>query len=310
MALVVGSATDLGRRRQQNEDSFVVWSPAGEADRARRGALLVVADGMGGAAAGEVASRMAVETVLERYRGASEVPPLAALKSALEEANRRVHRESLLHPEYRGMGTTCTAAVVRDAAVTIAHVGDSRAYLARGDALRPLTRDHTLVAQLVSEGRLTAEESRTDSRRNVVTRCIGVSESIEVDAEEWGEILEAGTVLVLCTDGLHGVVDERELASAATGVAPDIACHALVALANERGGPDNITVIVARADAPAPPPAVVIDAGAEPTVSPAPAALAAPVAPRDRWPLATLMVLGGLVVLLALVLTLVLRTVR
>ncbi len=245
MDLQVKAATDIGLRRPQNEDHYALWIPSVPAVRARRGVLLVVADGMGGAQAGEVASHMAVERLLEAWR-TGQGEPLEDLRHAVEAANRAVHVESLTHPERQGMGTTLTALVVRGHEALVAHVGDSRAWLVRDGAARQLTVDHTLVAQLVRDGHITAEEARVDPRRNVVTRSVGVAPDVRVDVARVPEPLREGDTLVLSTDGLHGLVSDAELAERASQ--PDLAaaCDALVALARERGGPDNITVVVAR----------------------------------------------------------------
>jgi protein phosphatase len=246
MELKVKSATDLGRRRTNNEDSHAWWIPEDAAERERRGALLVVADGMGGAVAGERASRLAVEALLRSYSTAPGLDPLADLKGAVEAANQAVHAESLTSQSLLGMGTTCTAVVVLGADTLLAHVGDSRAYLVRGDQVRQLTSDHSLVAHLVERGQLTPEQARSDPRRNVVTRSVGVGPRVEVDAARLPGVLQPGDTLLLCSDGLHGSVEDEELAGLAGGADLEEACARLVELANQRGGPDNITLILAR----------------------------------------------------------------
>lgn len=245
MNLVIRSATDIGLRRSQNEDHWGMWLSEDPAERSRRGALFMVADGMGGARAGEVASHLAVEHALRTYReGGGE--PLRDLQAAVESANRAVYAESLAHPELRGMGTTLTAVVVNDRRACYAHVGDSRAYLIRGSTIRQLTLDHSLVAQLVRDHHLTAEEARVDPRRNVVTRSVGVAAEVKVDAACFEDPLEPGDTLLLSSDGLHGVVSDPEIASLAVDPDLDEVCRRLVELARERGGPDNITVVAAR----------------------------------------------------------------
>jgi protein phosphatase len=246
MSLEVHAATDVGRRRTQNEDSHAVWVPEDGATRERLGVLLVVADGMGGALAGEVASRLAAETVLRLWRGHPGPAAAAVLGDAIREANRLIHRDSVSHPDRRGMGTTCTAVAVVGRRVLVAHVGDSRLYRVRAGAGATLTRDHSLIAQLVADGHLTEAQARVDPRRNVVTRSVGVSETVEVDQAELVEPFADGDALVLSSDGLHGVVSDEEIAAAVSGHAPAEACRALVDLANARGGPDNITVLIAR----------------------------------------------------------------
>lgn len=246
MRLVVRAATDRGRRREQNEDCHATWIPDPKSDAARFGALLLVADGMGGSRAGEIASRITTDTVVRHYRSDAYPDPAAALLHAIESANEAVHRESLEHPDRGGMGTTCTAVVVRGREIFLGHVGDSRAYLVHSGRIRQLTQDHSLVAQLVREQQLTEEQARIDPRRNVVTRSVGVGKQVQVDAWKLDDPLEPGQTLVVCTDGLHGVVPDADIASLASNDDLEAGCSALIDLANEKGGPDNITVILAR----------------------------------------------------------------
>lgn len=240
MTLSIAAATDVGLRRSQNEDRFAWWRSDSDAGHV----VLVVADGMGGARAGEVASQIAVDHVLEGARALGDAPTVDGLREVVERANRAVHDESLAHPERRGMGTTCTVVVVRDARAWFAHVGDSRAYLLRDGALSQLTRDHSLVAQLVEFHHLTPEEARSDPRRNVVTRSVGVAPTVEVDGGE--AALQSGDTLLVSTDGLHGLVEDAELAAPAAGPDLEGACATLVELAKARGGHDNITLVLAR----------------------------------------------------------------
>jgi serine/threonine protein phosphatase PrpC len=246
MRLLVRAATDPGLRREHNEDAFAWWLPDPGAGGGPPGVLLMVADGMGGARAGEVASRLATETLLRVWPASDGNDPIDSLREAVAEANRDIHRESLAHPEQHGMGTTVTALTLLGDRACLAHVGDSRAYLVRGGTIRQLTLDHSLVAQLVRDHHLTEEQARIDPRRNVVTRSVGVSPEVEIDAFAAPEPLEPGDTLLLCTDGLHTLVrdDELERAAAAEDLAG--ACRALIAMARERGGPDNITVLLAR----------------------------------------------------------------
>ncbi len=245
MRVVVRAGTDLGLRRAQNEDHYAVWHPPGSVD-GEAGVLLVVADGMGGARAGEVASHLAVDTLLESWVGDDGGDVAERLQRSLEEANRVVHDHGVTHPELHGMGTTCTALYARDREAFVGHVGDSRAYLIRNGEIRQLTRDHSLVAQLVQIRQITAEQARTDPRRNVVTRSVGVGGTVEVDAERVLDDLTEGDTLLLCTDGLHGLVEDDELAQHSAGPSLESACAAMIALARERGGHDNITLVLAR----------------------------------------------------------------
>ncbi len=247
MTLEIRAATDLGMKRSQNEDSHGTWVSADAVERERRGVLVVVADGMGGSRAGEVASRLAVETVIRTYREGRSANPLDDLYLAVESANQVVHSESVAHPEMSGMGTTCTALVVRGADAYVAHVGDSRCYAVLDGRLRQLTQDHSLVAQLVRDGQLTADQARSDPRRNVVTRSVGVGAQVEIDAQRFEALLREGDTLLLCSDGLHGLVADDELRDLAGEDRLEDGCRRAIAMANQRGGHDNITVVLARA---------------------------------------------------------------
>jgi serine/threonine protein phosphatase PrpC len=172
--------------------------------------------------------------------------PLEELRVAVEEANRAVNEQAAVDPALTGMGTTCTALVVRDQEAFVAHVGDSRAYLVRNGRIHQLTRDHSVVAQLVDQKQLSPELASVDPRRNVVTRSVGVKAQVEVDAERIGELIQPGDTFLLCSDGLHGQVNDEELARLASGPDLERACRDLIALANGRGGPDNITVLLTR----------------------------------------------------------------
>jgi PPM family protein phosphatase len=248
MDLLVRAATDVGLRRPQNEDFHGACVPEDPVLRERRGALLLVADGMGGARAGEVASRMAVDLVMAAWTAGSG-EPLADLARAFDEANHGVHAAAIADPERRGMGTTLTALVLRGREAFLAHVGDSRVYRLRGGVLRVLTADHSLVAQMVRDGHITPEQARTDWRRNVVTRSVGVGEDVEVDLARVPEPVEAGDTYLLTTDGLHGVAGDEEIAAVAGGADLDAVCAGLVALAHRHGAPDNVTVMAARVTA-------------------------------------------------------------
>ncbi len=239
MTLVVSSLTDVGLKRPQNEDRFASWV----SDRDPSWAVLVVADGMGGARAGEIASQLAVDHVMEQAPVLDGVTP-DGLRNVIEGANRIIHHQSQTDSDHRGMGTTCTVVAVHGPQLTFAHVGDSRLYLVRNGAISQITRDHSLVAQLLESNHLTPEEARSDPRRNVVTRSVGVSPNIEVDGGSLA--LASGDTLVLSTDGLHGLATDDELASHAAGPDLDRACRELIELARSRGGPDNITLILAR----------------------------------------------------------------
>lgn len=241
-------ATDVGRVRSGNEDSHGSWVSKDSTERERRGMLFAVADGMGGAEGGQVASRLAIESLIHSYEAARSGDVLEDLRHAFEEAHRAVIARSASEPSLLGMGTTCTAVVIRGREVFMANVGDSRAYLVRDGRIRQLSRDHSVVAHLVERKELTPEQARHDQRRNVVTRSIGVGTQVKVDAEKVEGQLERGDTLLICSDGLHGQVEDSEIAGLASAPVLEHACHQLIALANERGGRDNVTVLLARAE--------------------------------------------------------------
>jgi PPM family protein phosphatase len=223
--------SDLGRQRQGNEDNLFVRVP-----------LFVVADGMGGAQAGEVASEMAVQSFTA---GLPDGAPSAGLVAIIERANRAIHDRSRSDAKTAGMGTTVTAAYVGERDVTIAHVGDSRAYLLRGGDLTRLTRDHSLVGELVARGKLTEEQAEMHPQRSVITRALGSEPDVEVDVEVYQA--RAGDVFMVNSDGLTSMVPEarvKEILEAASSLAD--AGRDLIAAANEAGGRDNITVILFR----------------------------------------------------------------
>ncbi len=239
--------SDVGRVRSENQDFGTMSTVEEEQHQGHPGGrLLIVADGMGGHRGGATASRVAAETVKAQYLGSEGDDPAFALFEALTRANARVFTEAQANLELRGMGTTTSALVVRGNQTWFAHVGDSRIYLVRGDNIRQLTDDHSLVASMVREGLLTAKEAETHPRRNVLQRSVGVSEDIEIDVRGPIEIFE-GDTFILCSDGLHGLVKADELklvAQRPIGAAAD----EFIKLALERGAPDNVTVIVARVE--------------------------------------------------------------
>ncbi|MDZ4805719.1 MAG: Stp1/IreP family PP2C-type Ser/Thr phosphatase [Candidatus Eisenbacteria bacterium] len=243
--LRICAISDPGKKRPGNEDSFEWW-PREAALAEGRDTILMVCDGMGGAQAGERASHLAVQTILKIWRDAPGGDPELILKTAFEAANTTVHDESRSDPARRGMGTTGTAVVISGTDLIVAHVGDSRAYLANGELLTQLTNDHSLVAHLVERGQITAEEARSDPRRNVVTRSIGVTAEIEVDVHRFVDIMVPGSTLLLSSDGLHGVITDEEIGPLLQMTELDQAGQKLIDAANDMGGPDNITVLLAR----------------------------------------------------------------
>ncbi len=236
--------TDVGLVRSENQDFGTYTTPREESHSHPGGRLLVVADGMGGHRGGATASRLAGETVKAQYLGSETYDIAKALRESLTRANARIFTEAQANPDLRGMGTTTSALVVKDNQAWFAHVGDSRIYLVRGDEIRQITEDHSLVASMVREGLLTPKEAETHPRRNVLQRSMGVGEDVEIDVSGPFPI-QQNDVFVLCSDGLHGLVKEPELKQIA-GLPIDQAATEYVRLALSRGAPDNVTVIVAK----------------------------------------------------------------
>lgn len=256
--------TDPGLAREHNEDAFLVADlslrSASLQPQIRdhivgpKGSLFLVADGMGGAAAGELASQMAADVIythLATVWGADEEASAERfayrMREAVELANHRIHEHAREHPELRGMGTTATVAGVFGDALWLAQIGDSRAYLARAGEVIQLTKDQSLMQRLVDAGEMTEEEAEQSERRNIILQALGPDPRVKVDLTH--QALERGDTLLLCSDGLSGQVRREEIAElVAEYPEPAELCTALVNLANSRGGPDNITVVVARFD--------------------------------------------------------------
>lgn len=240
--------TDVGCQRENNEDSYSYWEPADDAAFVALGRLAIVADGMGGHEGGQVASHMAVKTFAETYATSAETDPQKRLLSALDEAHRRIQRKARDDSRLSSMGTTCTAAAVVNDRLYFVHVGDSRLYLLREGKLRPLTRDHTLIARLLESGLIQPDQMHDHPQKHVLTSALGVpdNDNMDVDFSREPLPLQKGDVLMICTDGLWGQMDSGEIQQALVSQSPDAACRALVQLAKDRGGPDNITLQVLR----------------------------------------------------------------
>ena len=243
--------TDVGQRRDHNEDAYLVDEALG---------LFIVADGMGGHAGGGTASRLAVETIRAAVARAeaqdpdrlgavdaedSHVPDL--LRQAVEEACAVIYETAQSDPELAGMGTTVTAALVAGRTAFVAHVGDSRCYLLREGRIYQVSEDHSLVNEQLKAGAISADEAKHSRFKNIITRSVGFEQQVVVDL--MGLELQAGDALVICCDGLSNLVDDPEILSIVEESPIDLAPGRLVALANDRGGDDNITVIVIRAAA-------------------------------------------------------------
>jgi serine/threonine protein phosphatase PrpC len=276
MRVELYAQTDVGRVRQGNEDNFLVLDLAAEKswigsdnkpappDGLRRfevgaqGAVIAVSDGMGGALAGDVASRMAVETVREMLveddahqtegRADPDLPLVEAVRNATGYANYAIHRKSVEDPRCSGMGATLTAAAVAGDGVALLQVGDSRAYLIRGGEIKLVTKDQSLVQQLVDVGQISEEDAETHMFRNVILQALGAQSDLSPVVSRVK--VQRGDILLLCSDGLSGKMRGEEMREIVERAGGDLtaACDALVKEANARGGEDNITVVLARFD--------------------------------------------------------------
>ncbi|MFL5653439.1 MAG: Stp1/IreP family PP2C-type Ser/Thr phosphatase, partial [Ktedonobacteraceae bacterium] len=242
LRLDVAQLTDVGRRREHNEDNMAYVIPKDPQVMAKKGALFIVADGMGGHAAGEVASEIAVDTVSNMYYQDDSDDVATSLLHAIKRANALIHQRAAENMLRSGMGTTCVAAVLRGNMAYIANVGDSRAYIVRAGQVKQVSQDHSWVAEQVRAGLLTEDQARTHAQRNVITRCLGTQADVEIDV--FPELLEERDALVLCTDGLSGLVSDDEIRRIVDQAGPQESVYHLVERANENGGPDNITAIV------------------------------------------------------------------
>ncbi len=238
MILRTAASSDVGLRRRGNEDRFAVVPELG---------LCLVADGMGGHSAGQVASALAAEAVVASLRemAGGSASATEKLRSAIEDANRAIYAASRQRSEYSGMGTTVVALLAEGGRASLAHVGDSRAYRVRDRRIRQLTDDHSIVGELLRRHEISADDAREHPHRHVLTRALGVRGHVQPDLAELTP--EAGDVFVLCSDGLTNHVEDQEIAKLALE-SPDLdeCCEALIELANHRGGEDNTTVVLAR----------------------------------------------------------------
>jgi protein phosphatase len=241
--------SDVGRVRTLNEDSVAFVIPPESEEPAARQGLILVADGMGGHSAGEIASAIAAEVVrrcLFEFKGT--VPHVLSL--AFESANRTIFQYGQTHPDCAGMGTTCTVLVIRGDKAWLGHVGDSRAYLLRDGALTQLSEDQTLVAKMVRDGTLTPEEAKTSEHSNVILQALGTAPTVAPQFSGEALALLPGDTLIVCSDGLHGLVEDDAIAQIAARLAPAEACQELVQAALRAGGHDNVSVGIFRAFAP------------------------------------------------------------
>lgn len=242
----IAGLTDVGCERENNEDSYGYWESDDDTVFARLGRLAIVADGMGGHEGGQIASRIAVESIQESYENATAADPQQALVAALTEAHRRIQVRAREDVYLLGMGTTCTAFAIVGRNLHYVHVGDSRLYLLRNGKLKVLSRDHSLVARLIETGIIREEEAENHPQKHVLTAALGVADQIEPDIPAQPLLLENSDVVLICTDGLWGQLTEKELREILISQEPSEACQSLVRLAKEHGGPDNLTLQIAR----------------------------------------------------------------
>ncbi|HUY35296.1 MAG TPA: PP2C family serine/threonine-protein phosphatase [Pirellulales bacterium] len=237
--------SDVGLRRSNNQDSLAVLLANSPDAWGRRGHLFMVADGMGAHAAGELASKMAADTVPHTYNKLLEEPPAVAIRKAVEDANDKIHSRGQANLDFRGMGTTASVLLLLPDGAIVAHVGDSRVYRLRGNLIEQLSFDHSLVWEMMTSGKLREDEIPSYIPKNIITRSLGPAAQVQVDLEGPFPLAEGDTFL-LCSDGLSGQVSDEEIGVILGTFPPREAVQVLVDLANLRGGPDNITVIVAR----------------------------------------------------------------
>jgi PPM family protein phosphatase len=250
--LDVALRTDIGRR-PSNEDNMSSYVPEDPLVMAKKGALFVVADGLGGHAQGEVASELAVNTIRDTYYQDTDEDIATSLRQAVENASALIWKKNdekfhLVAEDEKAnaetMGTTCVAAVLQDDRVYVANAGDSLAYIMRAGQVMQIAQNHSWVAEQVQAGLLTKDQARTHEKRNMISRCLGTK--ADVDVYVGSETVQDGDILLLCTDGLWSLVEEDELRSIVEQYAPQESAKRLVERANENGGPDNITAVVVR----------------------------------------------------------------
>jgi serine/threonine protein phosphatase PrpC len=241
MRLMAAQRTDVGLKRQHNEDTVAYIIPKDWEVLARKGALFVVADGMGGHAAGEVASEMAVSTVTTLYYQDDGDAPECLLRS-IKYANAIIFQKAMENIEHNGMGTTCVAAVLLGEVAYIANVGDSRAYLVRKGQVRQISQDHSWVAEQVRVGAMSEVDARQHEMRNMITRSLGSLPEVDVDI--FAEMVREDDTLVLCSDGLSGMISDTEILMIVEQYSPQECVYRLIERANAYGGNDNITALV------------------------------------------------------------------
>ena len=246
--ITIGSASDPGKEKNINQDYHAYHMPA-DGPMNKKGVLLALADGMGGHGGGEIASKITVDTLIETYYNDTSGSITESLNKAVLKANEEVIAKQLESIDLARMGATLVAVVIRKNNMYFAHAGDSRGYLIYNNEIAQFTEDHSFVAGLVKAGAITEEEALTHPERHVITKAIGLSSELTVDATQIDQHIEKDLYILLCCDGLTDVVADEEILSAVNQYRePDIISEKLVEKANESGGPDNITVLIARID--------------------------------------------------------------
>ncbi|MDW3652238.1 MAG: Stp1/IreP family PP2C-type Ser/Thr phosphatase [Bacteroidia bacterium] len=238
------AATDVGSVRDNNEDHLVFIRPFDKKIRASHGCLALVADGMGGHSSGEIASKMASEIITRNYFD-THFEVLDALKRAFDKANKAIFQKASRRPQLKGMGTTCTAVVLLRDQIYLAHVGDSRAYILKGEKLIQLSNDHTYVQHLLNKGKITYEESLSHPQRNVITQAMGTSAKLQADYQLQKQKFEEGDKLLICSDGLYEYIKDEEMLQFLKNEKLSVVADKLIDLAKKRGGHDNISVLIA-----------------------------------------------------------------
>jgi serine/threonine protein phosphatase PrpC len=248
MSITFAQRTDIGRKRSSNEDSALSFLPEDPQLLAKKGALFIVADGLGGQTQGEVASQLTVSIIRDAYYHNAGDDIGVALRQAVEQANARIYQENLSKfpqpfPD-KIMGSTCVVAVVQDDTLYVANVGDSRAYIIRAGQVKQVSIDHSVVAEQIRAGLLRPDQVANHPQRNMITRCLGVKGDVEVDI--FTEKVQEGDLLLLCTDGLTHYLDDEELGKIVQHDDPQESVQHMIERANEGGGEDNITAVVAK----------------------------------------------------------------
>ncbi len=238
--------TDVGSVRDSNEDHLIFIRPFDTTIRNSHGCLALVADGMGGHSHGEIASKMAADIITRHYFD-TNYSVLEALKRAFEKANKAIFQKAAKNPKLKGMGTTCTAIILLQDQLYLGHVGDSRAYLLKENQALQLSKDHTLVQHLLDTGRITEEESLSHPQRNIVTRAMGTSAKVKAEVSLLPVPFEVGDKLLICSDGLYEYIKPPELKAIIQQYSLNEASRTLIALAKQRGGHDNISVLIVEA---------------------------------------------------------------